>query len=99
MPIVKAWETFKIGMFAVRIEDFSVSMSSEYSFLKSYTKDESLRVWVGGRGPDSEGRESAAGQLADVQVDMLELVGTGKNNGNPGEKPVRGRPGGGVCNI
>jgi len=57
----------------VRIQSSAIQMSSESSLLKSYTKEEALRVWVGDKRPDFEGRGLSAGQLSNAQLDTVEL--------------------------
>lgn len=57
----------------MRIGSFSVTMSSENSILKSYTKEETLRTWVAGGKPGLEERESTAEQSLNFQPDRLEL--------------------------
>jgi len=72
-------------MFAVRIENFSISMSSEHSVLRSYTREESLRAWTGEERTGSDRWKSAAEQLTGVQMDMLELSDQAKAMASRGE--------------
>lgn len=54
----------------MRITDSVISMTGESSTYKSYSKEESLSVWVGGTRPDFEGNNTLqAGQ----QIDVVEL--------------------------
>lgn len=57
----------------MRIQSSAIQMSSESSLLKSYTREEALRVWVGDKRPDFEGRGLPAGQPLNAQLDTVEL--------------------------
>lgn len=54
----------------MKITDSVVSMAGESSVYKSYTKEESLKFWVGGARPDFEGGGALPGGR---QTDVVEL--------------------------
>ncbi len=62
----------------MRIADSLVFMSGESSAYKSYTREESLRIWgAGGRAADP-GPGNGAGQALGLNVDVLELSDEGR---------------------
>lgn len=56
----------------MKIASSAVSMSGASSACKSYSREESLKFWVGDRRPDFEGREQPQ-FLTDLEQDMLDL--------------------------
>lgn len=57
----------------MRIENSTIRMSGNSSILINYTKEESLKTWVGDERPDFEGRKLPAEQLSNVHLDVIEL--------------------------
>jgi hypothetical protein len=55
-------------------------MTGESSSYQSYTREESLKTWRGGKRPDFEGNKTqSSGQPLKLQVDVLELSDQGKS--------------------
>lgn len=55
----------------MKIENWNISMSSSYSYLQSYKREESYRVWPGNQRPDFD--QSQNEPLLFLQNDNLEL--------------------------
>jgi hypothetical protein len=70
----------------VKVENSVILMSSKSSNLKSYSKQESLKTWVGKERPDLEGKGLSAEQLANVQLDTVELSDQAKALLSQGKK-------------
>lgn len=57
----------------MKIVDSVTSMTGESIVIKNYTKEESLRAWVGKKRPDFEGSKLLTDQPLKLQVDVVEL--------------------------
>lgn len=85
----------------MRIDGSSILMAGESSVYKSYTREESLRTWVGDQRPGFENNNSAAMQPSGAQSDFVELSGRAKAilAQDKGAPPVAGAKKTKVCAI
>lgn len=57
----------------MKIASSTISMSSQSSYVEQYTKDESLKLWVGNERPNFEGENSLTGlNSTNVKLDLSE---------------------------
>ncbi|MCX7747314.1 MAG: hypothetical protein N2645_10555 [Clostridia bacterium] len=62
----------------MKIASSSINMSGKSSLIESYSKEESLKMWVGNQRPDFEGKNSPISGSNLKKADTLELSEEGK---------------------
>jgi hypothetical protein len=76
----------------MRIDSSLVALSSSHTYREEYTRQESLRVWVGDPG-SGEGSLTASGDLVQLS-DQARALAAAEADGNNGGKAVNGAGGG-----